>query len=117
MQVFPELEEASNIIFQPPTKKTLKKFRNNVNPTPPRLAKSHWANSILKDQISRNLREVAVSALKGMKPRKVNSEVSKRTGNSYQSLGKRHGVSSTYSHEVQRDVINDLLVNRTWEGK
>ena len=107
-QVFPELEEASNIIFNPPSKKTLKRFRN-VNPTPPRLGRSHWAHSILKDQISLNVREVAINALQGSMPRGELIRDAKRRTLDYHLL--RSGDLA------RRDMIADLLTNRTWEGK
>jgi hypothetical protein len=116
MQVFPELEEASNIVFSPPSKKTLKRFRN-VNPDPPRLGRSHWAHTILRDQISLNVREVAVSALQGM--RAVGQETSKDSRESY-VVAKQRGftVKSLLSDKVaRREIIDDLLEQRIWVGK
>jgi hypothetical protein len=129
MQVFPELEEASNIIFNLPSKKVLKRFRN-VNPTPPRLGKSLWAHSILKDQISRNVREVAVNALQGAKLSAVKTqkkivEPSRFTQSAAESryMSRRRAsmmvaVGPASVKDVERRLIDELLANRrNWEGK
>lgn len=112
MHVFPELEEASNIIFNPPSKKTLKRFRN-VNPTPPRLGRSHWAHSILKDEISLNVREVAVNALQGMKSR-GSSRLEAENPDQRRSATLN---ALLLSKAVRRDIIEELLGNRRWKGK
>ena len=120
VHVFPELEEASNIIFNPPTKKTLKRFRN-VNPSPPRLGKSHWAHSILKNQISRNVREVAINSLQGAH---LPSSLLCRGKSAVEVYMERQSVLRKDSKEkkfswmeIRRELIDSLLVNRTWEGK
>ncbi|CAB9508037.1 DENN domain-containing protein 5B [Seminavis robusta] len=132
MQVFPELEEASNVIFNPPPKKVLKRFRN-VNPTPPRLGKAHWAHSILRDQISRNVREVAINALQGVgQPSEKTNEGTLGRGMDLLRYSKaateeryisRRRASMAVSvgpssvKDVQTYLIGDLLTSRTWEGK
>jgi len=116
MHVFPELEEASNIIFNPPAKKTLKRFRN-VNPLPPRLGKSHWAHSILKSQISRNVREVAVNALQRhtvLSQPKMKSSVDLYLDRHCATMKapNRHARKA-----LRRELIENLLLIRTWVGK
>ena len=115
VEVFPELEESSNIIFNSPSKKALKRF-NSVNPFPPRLGKSHWAHSILKDTISRNVREVAISSLQGMKaPNKK-----PKTGVDRYIEVRQEGLGTSWSRanvrkQVRRDLIYTLLSNRSWD--
>jgi hypothetical protein len=112
MEVFPELEESSNIIFNVPSKKALKRF-NSVNPFPPRLGKSHWAHSILKDTMSRNVREVAVSSLQGVR---VRSEKPKSSIDRYIEL-RQEGLQTNRARantrrQVRRDLIHTLLSDR-----
>ena len=129
MQVFPELEEASNIVFNLPSKKILKRFRH-VNPIPPRLGKSNWTHSILKDQISRNVREVAVSALQGaklpaVKAAKIINGPSRftKSANEARYISRRRAsmivnVGPASVKDVERRLIDDLLSNRhNWDGK
>jgi hypothetical protein len=128
MKVFPELEESSNIIFNLPSKKVLKRFRS-VNPTPPRLGKSLWAHSILKDQISRNVREVAVNALQGTKlsavkaPKKIVAPLRfTKSATEARYLSRRRvsmmvAVGPASLKDVERRLIDELLANRrNWDG-
>lgn len=117
MEVFPELEESSNIIFNTPSKKALKRFVS-VNALPPRLGKSHWAHSILKDTISRNVREVAVSSLQGVK---VSSKQRRAAVDRYIEV-RQDGLETPKSRanvrkQLRRDLIYTLLNDRSWEGK
>ena len=123
VKIFPELEEASNIIFNPPSKKTLKRFRN-VNPSPPRLGKSHWAHSILKDQISRNVREVAINALQGANfpLSSIPQQTSAAELYMERQCALRHISESQYQRKrllvkIRRELIETLLLGRTWEGR
>lgn len=118
MEVFPELEESSNIIFKTPSKKALKRFAS-VNPCPPRLGRSHWAHSILKDTISRNIREVAVSSIQGMKSSPVNQ---KKTGVDRYFELRQIGLETDKTKaavrkQVRRDLIHALMSDRNWQGK
>lgn len=129
MEVFPELEEASNVIFNLPSKKILKRFRH-VNPVPPRLGKSLWAHSILKDQVSRNVREVAVSALQGAKvpavkaakaidgPKRFTKSATEARYISRRRASMIVSVGPASVKDVERRLIDDLLANRhNWEGE
>lgn len=123
VHIFPELEEASNIIFNPPSKKTLKRFRT-VNPSPPRLGKSHWSHSILKDQISRNVREVAINSLQGAHLPSNLLRLEKSAVELYmeRQCDLRNESESQYKRKrllikIRRELIDSLLLNRTWEGK
>lgn len=121
VHVFPELEESSNIIFNPPSKKTLKRFRN-VNAYPARLGKYHWAHAILKDQISRNVREVAINALRSVHIPLTRSSHDKAGLDVYMErqlalLKQPHQKKKYTYNQIRRELIRGLLENRSWEGK